>query len=232
MEHKSISLEFKDLSKEKRTAIIAHAVYGVIDRVGDISTKGMFSSSWARKEPIDFLFNHADEDIVGNVLGTYEDEEKAYTKVSFGKWKLGDDVIEMAEAGVLRGASFGYDTEKKEDVLVKSRKIRKLTQVKHLETSLLTRIPANPLAGIVQLNKALNGKEGKEMFAHVERMEKFCRNSTASDETIKLLLSEIDEIKSIFSKYDTASTPLITDGDASANREFADSLYLLTLKHF
>ena len=41
-----IALEFKDLDTSKRTAVIKHAVYTSIDRVKDISTKGMFTKSW------------------------------------------------------------------------------------------------------------------------------------------------------------------------------------------
>jgi HK97 family phage prohead protease len=113
MERKSCSLELKDLDTGKRRAVIAHAVYNSIDLVGDISTKGMFAKSWKESKAIDFLFNHKDDQIVGTVEDVYEDEEKAYSEVKFGKWKLGDDVLEMADAGVLRGASFGYITEKK-----------------------------------------------------------------------------------------------------------------------
>jgi HK97 family phage prohead protease len=154
LEHKPISLELKDLDSSKRTAVIAHAVYGVIDRVGDISCKGMFDKTWKENKSIDFLFNHNEEEVVGSVLRTFDDEEKAYTEVKFGNWTLGNDVLEMADMGVLKGASFGYNTEKKEFATVKGKKVRKLKEVYHGETSLLTKIPANPLAGIVKLNKS------------------------------------------------------------------------------
>lgn len=157
LEHKSISLELKDLDNSKRTAVIAHAVYNVVDRCGDISCKGMFDKTWQENKSIDFLFNHYPDQVVGSVIRTFEDEEKAYTEVKFGNWTLGNDVLEMADMGVLKGASFGYSTEKKEFTTVKGKKVRKLKEVYHGETSLLTKIPANPLAGIVTLNKAFDG---------------------------------------------------------------------------
>lgn len=217
MEVKSITFEIKDMSKDSRTAIIAHAVYNNIDRTGDISTKGMFSSSWERKDAIDFLFNHDTGQVGGNVTRTYEDEQKAYTEVKFGNWKLGDDMIAMIEAGVIKGASFGYETEKKEFIQKEGRKIRVLKQVKHLETSLLTKTPANPLAGVVSLTKDAENAMLLELKQNLSLMESFCRNTTASDTTIIGLLQQVEEYKNIITKYDTASTQVAPDGDASRN---------------
>lgn len=217
MEHKSIPFEIKDMSMDSRTAIIAHAVYNNIDRTGDISTKGMFKSSWERKDAIDFLFNHDTGMVGGNVLRTFEDETKAYTEVKFGNWKLGDDMIAMVEAGVMKGASFGYETEKKEFIQKEGRKIRVLKQVRHIETSLLTKTPANPLAGIVTMSKEAADSMILELKENLANMEKFCRNTNASDATILNILSTVEEYKNIITKYDTVSTPLITDGEASRN---------------
>lgn len=214
MEQKSIHFEVKDMDMSKRTAVIAHAVYGNIDLVGDISTKGMFSSSWSRKDLVSFYLNHNDEKSPGSVLRTFEDEEKAYTEVKFGDWTEGNDAMAMIEhGGVIRGASFGYETEKKEYIEKGNRKVRVLRQVKHIETSILTKQPANPLAGIVSFTKQADVLN--EWKAHIDRIEHFCRNTTASDNTIITLLGEVKAAREIMSKYDTASTPLITDGEAS-----------------
>jgi HK97 family phage prohead protease len=232
MEHKSILFELKDMSKDSRTAIIAHAVYNNIDRVGDISTKGMFSSSWERKDTVDFLFNHDNNrEPAGTVLRTFEDENKAYTEVKFGNWKMGDDVIAMIEAKVIKGASFGYETEKKDYKEVNGRKVRILQQVKHIETSLLTKTPANPLAGVVSLTKAEDIQDFiTEMKSHIRSMENFCRNTNASDEAIKAIMSEVKQAQDLLSKYDTLSTPLITDGDSSRNDSLHKHLLLLNAK--
>lgn len=155
MERKSIPLEFKDIDSSKRTATIAHSVYNTVDRTGDIATKGMFSKSWKEKKDIDFLFNHVDGAVVGNVTGVWEDDNKAYTEVKFGNWTLGDDVLEMAEAKVLKGASFGYAAIRKEFKTVNNRKVRVLKEVIHGETSLVTKTPAHPDAGIIKLTKSL-----------------------------------------------------------------------------
>ncbi len=231
MEIKSIGFEIKDMSKESRTAVIAHAAYGNIDRVGDISTKGMFTSSWERKDTVDFLFNHEVGSVAGNVLRTFEDETKAYTEVKFGNWKLGDDMIAMIDAGVIRGASFGYQTEKKDYKEINGKKVRILRQVKHIETSLLTNNPANPLTGVVTLTKADDIQNFIiELKSHLRQMENFCRNTNSSDETIKAITAEIKQATELLSKYDTGSTPLITDGEPSRNDSFYKQLLLLNAK--
>jgi HK97 family phage prohead protease len=159
-----IQLELKDLDTSKRTAIIRHAVYTSIDRVKDISTKGMFTKSWQENKP-DFLFNHVTGATVGSVINTYDDDNGAYTEVKFGNWTLGNDVLEMASEGVLKGASFGYisDKNKTDYVQIKGQKIRRLKEVKHIETSLLTVLPAHPEAGVMVLNKSLEQIELKQL---------------------------------------------------------------------
>lgn len=228
MEHKSVQLELKDFSPGSRSAVIAHAVYNNIDRVGDISRKGMFNKSWQEYKSIAFLFNHDPKQVVGNVVRTFEDETKAYTEVKFGNWTLGNDVMEMAEAGVLKGASFGYIAEKKDYITVKGKKVRELKEVFHGETSLLTVMPANPLAGIVALTKDVNGIIA-ELKAHIFRMEKFCREAKASDDTIKQVMNELAEAKAIIDNYDTADTHVADEQPASVEEKQDTSTEVLTI---
>jgi len=181
-----IALEFKDLDTSKRTAVIKHAVYTSIDRVKDISTKGMFTKSWNENKP-DFLFNHIEGKTPGPTLRTFEDEGGGYTEVKFGNWTLGNDVMEMASEGVLKGASYGYITEKKDFVQIKGQKIRKLLEVRHIETSLLTVIPAHPEAGIITLNKAFDSLEIKQL-------------STSEQNLLKgLLANDMDNMQKLIS---------------------------------
>jgi len=59
LEYKSLPLQLTDLSTEHRTAVIAHAAYDNIDRLGDVSRKGMFNKSWAEnKGDIGFYLDH------------------------------------------------------------------------------------------------------------------------------------------------------------------------------
>lgn len=217
MERKSITFELKDLDKSKRTAIIAHAAYDNIDFTKDISRKGMFTKSWNEdKENIAFYLNHNDEQAPGKVVDVYEDNKFAYTKAWLGTHTLGNDVLTMMDEGVIKKASFGYATVLSAPIQIKGQKIRELKEVKHYETSVLTKMPANIKAGVMSVNKAFEGvsdKEIKEFYQHLSVMEKFCRNTKASDGCIKAMLEEVENTKQFIKEYNTAFT--LSEPDAS-----------------
>lgn len=302
MERKSVPFELKDIDKGKRIAVIAHAVYNNIDRVDDISRKGMFTKSWNEsKDDIAFYLNHNDEQAPGKVVDVYEDQNNAYTKAWLGTHTLGNDTLIMMDEGVIKNASFGYIVEKSNRLVKDGRNLRELTEVKHLETSVLTKIPANPKAGVRQIQKTLKQIELKQLTAGEQKvlkavlsndqdslaqlitlsnsidqtsdlyttvlyfiqcrigcigdlrgqikyngvddgdgtdsedmadmsmdsmkslkeynqtLEKFIHNTKASDECIKSIQSEHDQVKQFISKYDTASTRLATEPVASKN---------------
>lgn len=156
-EVKSMALELKDVDTTSRTATIAHAHYDNVDRTNDILRKGAFTKSWAEsKSDIAFYFNHNDEQSPGVVLDVSDDNQKAYTHVKCGTHTLGNDVLIMMDEGVAKAASFGYATIKSNPLQVKGKKVRELKEIYHVETSILTKMPANPLAGLVQVNKSFD----------------------------------------------------------------------------
>ena len=217
MERKSISLEVKDLDKSKRTAIIAHAAYDNIDFTQDISRKGMFNKSWSEsKENINLYLNHNDEQSPGKVVDVYEDNQFAFTKAWFGTHTLGNDVLTMMDEGIIKKASFGYITKKSNIISKEGKKVRELKEVQHLETSVLTKMPANIKAGVMSVTKAFEGvteAQIKEFYQHLSTLEKFCRNTKASDGCIKAMLEEVENTKQFISQYNTAFT--LNEPDAS-----------------
>lgn len=234
IEYKSLgSLELSDMDKEHRTAIIAHSHYNNIDRYGDICRKGMFNKSWSEKKASEIRFDidHKPGQQPGLVKSTFENETKAFTKVWFGTHTLGQDTMLMMDEGIIRGASFEFVAEKKAFIDVKGKKVRELKEVQHIATTVTLELPpVNPLAGVVSVTKA--GEINlPELKASLESLEKFCRNTNASDDCIKTILKKVEEIKSIVSINDTADTQLITEPDASV-KEFSNALHLLTLKNF
>lgn len=232
IERKALSsFELSDMDRDHRTAVIAHAHYNNIDRYGDISRKGMFSKSWRelKAEDIRFDIDHNPAKQPGLVKATSESETKAFTKVWFGTHTLGNDTMLMMDEGIIRGASFEFVTEKKADIVVKGRKVRELKEVKHIATTVTLSIPPiNPLAGVVSVTKA--GEINlAELKAGLDKMERFCRDTTASDDCIKNILEQIGEFKSIISANDTVDTQPITEPTTSV-KEFSNALHLLTLK--
>lgn len=232
IEHKAAeAFELTEMNKESRTAVIAHAVYDNIDRLGDISRRGMFNKSWNEKKAIKFLIDHDESQQPGTVVGVYEDEKKAYTKVKFSESTIGTDTMIQMDEGIIRGASFGFYPVKFNRMEVKGKKVRELKEVWHDETTVTKRLgPINPLAGVVKVTKA-DMELLTEYKAHVERLEHFCRNTSASDEAITNILAEVKAAKQIISQYDTVFTPLITEPDASKmeNDSFRNRLLLLNM---
>ncbi len=161
------------MDKSKRTAIIAHAAYDNIDRTNDISRKGMFNKSWGEsKDHINFYLNHNDEQAPGKVIDVYEDDAHAYTKVWLGTHTLGNDVLIMMDEEVIKKASFGYATKKSNPIKVKGMQVRELKEVAHFETSVLTKMPANLLAGVRQVTKSLYDNADTKIISSTENLVK------------------------------------------------------------
>lgn len=233
LEYKAFEpLELSDMSTEHRTAVIAHAAYDNIDKKKDIARRGMFNKSWKERKAIAFLIDHDANQRPGLVVQTYEDEKKAYTKVKFGSHTLGNDTMLMMDEGLITGASFGFYAIKASTIEVKGQKVRELREVIHDETTVTRKLdPINPMAGIVKVTKA-DTDVLHEFKAHIDRLEHFCRDTTASDQTIINLLAEAKAARTIISQYDTADTPQITEPFASRNDNdgFRSKLLLLTMQ--
>ena len=301
VEYKAIPLNLKDVDTSARTAVIAHSAYNNIDRGQDRANKGMFTKSW--KEGIDDIslyFNHDDTQAPGRVIGAHEDNEFAYTEAKMGTHTLGNDVLLMMQEGIIKKASFGFIPMIAPTITVKNVKIRDLKEVKHVETSVLTKLPMNPRANIVavksfdplkldlkaltdqeqtflskiistgnaQIRSALDlsdslspdsdlyswtnrfisqhsswisdaksnlvwgrkdSSELTELKTHAENMERFIRNTRASDDCIKQIETDLIEVKNILSQYDTVDT---SGTKPATSGEAQDELVikLLTLK--
>lgn len=162
MEYKSLNLELDDLSHQKGVATIAHAVYDNIDLVNDVARRGMFTKSWKEAKDaqgvydIFFYLNHDDTQPPGKVTGVHDNESKAFTDVKFGTDTLGRDTLIRLDEGIIRKASFGFNTIKAQP-LPSKKHVRQLMEVKHHETSVLTRLSANPKAGIEMVKKDFKG---------------------------------------------------------------------------
>lgn len=229
-----IQLELKDLDSKSGTGVIKHSVYNSVDLAQDIATKGMFDKTWVEskarniRQRIGLLFNHETKDKVGYVTDVYDDNSAAYTEFKLFGSQI-TRISEYADNDILTGASFGYQTIKKEfTTTAKGQKVRKLLEVKHLETSLLDVQPCHPEAGLLLL-KSLDGIGEDEITelltwgnehitslkSYVQKIESYCRKSKATDETIIGLQNGLIEYKKIITDYDTALTCLIDKPDAS-----------------
>lgn len=191
-----VPLEFKDVDGKKGIVTGYFADFNSIDSDGDIIKPGAFTKTISESGPnskkprIKHLMNHDVSQPLGVLVSLKEDAKGLYYESQLGNHSLGVDFVKMAESGLITEHSIGYRTIKYNQVCPwndwkQGEVARELTELKLWEGSSLTAWGANPntpltsLKSEVEINKLLN---------KADAIEKFCRNSTSTDETIEMLL--------------------------------------------
>jgi uncharacterized protein len=225
---KSFDGEVKDVDMSSRTVTQIFTRYNVKDSDGDYGRKGMFTKTWSENfSRIKHLLNHDTTKPIGLTVKLYDDSDYAYGQSKVGTHSLGDDFIKMAESGLITEASYGYQT-------IKQNKIadgNELLEVKMYEWSSLTAWGANQYTPIVSLSKSMTKETTIDKVANrVKALEKFCKDSTATDETIELLLLELKQLQQLF--IDISTPPVVETVEpeekqidvALAIKQFTESL--------
>jgi len=188
---------FKDVDGKKGIVTGYFAHFDNVDADGDIIRHGAFTKTIketgpASKRPrIKHLLNHDPSLPLGVLTDLKEDAQGLYYESRLGTHSLGQDFVKMAESGLITEHSIGFRTLKRNQLQDYEGYMKnpdkgwfEITEVKLWEGSSLTAWGANemtPLTGMKSISVDLLIKKS-------EAIEKFCRNSTATDETIELLL--------------------------------------------
>lgn len=183
----------KDVDGKKGIITGYFAVFGNVDSDGDLILPGAFLKTIAERGPqsaqprVKFLRNHLVYEPVGNITELKEDSNGLYYEGVPGTHFIGTDTVKMIQSGLITEHSFGFETLDKN---VKSDGTRELKELRLWEGSVLTAWGANEKTGAAAL-KSL-GKEAyiDKLRRETKALETFCRNTTATDETIELLLLE------------------------------------------
>jgi HK97 family phage prohead protease len=150
-------LEIKSLEEQGMFTGYA-AIFGNIDRQGEVITEGAFKASLSRKrKSLPLLWQHNQSEVIGKVSEVKED--------SVGLWVKGNlnldvakakEVYSMLKAGDVSGMSIGYRIKngKRKDGATY------LTELDIFEASIVP-IPANELAEVVSV-KSQEGMSGME----------------------------------------------------------------------
>lgn len=186
---------FKDVDGKKGIVTGYFASFDSLDSDGDVIKKGAFTKTinatgpQSAKPRIKHLLNHDPSQPLGVITMLKEDDKGLYYESKLGSHALGIDFIKMVESNLISEHSIGYQTKTFNQVTAwedyKEGMVRReLTELKLWEGSSLTAWGANsntPMTGMksIEINKLL----GKS-----EAIEKFCRDSKATDETIETLL--------------------------------------------
>jgi hypothetical protein len=185
----------KDVDGKKGIVTGYFADFDTLDSDGDVIKKGAFTKTIAATGPesakprIKHLLNHDPSKPLGVIMILKEDSKGLYYESKLGSHALGIDFVKMVESNLITEHSIGYQTKTFNQVTAwedysEGKVRRELTELKLWEGSSLSAWGANqntPLTGMksIEINKLL----GK-----AEAIEKFCRDSKATDETIETLL--------------------------------------------
>jgi uncharacterized protein len=185
---------FKDIDGKKGIVSGYFANFNSKDSDGDIIVKGAFAKSigdmgpQSAKPRIKHLLNHNVEQPLGSLIVLKEDMQGLYYESQVGTHTLGTDFIKMVESGLITEHSIGFRLIPKEQGGYKydgDTRIIQKTQL--MEGSSLTGWGANEFTPLIGM-KSLSELNLDTILEKQKRIEKFCKDSDATDETIELLL--------------------------------------------
>jgi hypothetical protein len=196
----SISSEIMDMNPIQGIVTGYFSKFNNVDSDGDIMKPGAFTKTISEQGPtsaqprIKHLLNHDPSLPLGKLLTLREDEYGLYYESQVGTHEGGEDFIKMVESGLITEHSIGFKIIKRNQVQSYENYLRnpslgqfEITEVKLYEGSSLTAWGANPLTPITSL-KGDKNLDVDMIVAKSAAIEKFCRNTTATDDTIQMLL--------------------------------------------
>jgi hypothetical protein len=210
-----------------------------VDSDGDIIRPGAFKKSIKENGPnsalprIKHLLNHNSSQPLGVLNSLKEDSTGLLYESQVGTHSLGQDFIKMIESGLITEHSIGFEIVKRNQLQSYEQYIKnpsagwyEITEVKLYEGSSLTAWGANPLTPLTSL-KSMNDLDLDLIAAQQKAIEKFCRNTDATDETIQTLLIHSKQLTQLLldiNKDDTLPGMFPTEPEEdllTAMREFA-----------
>jgi len=202
----NLPTSIKDVDGKKGIITGYASVFNNEDSDGDTIIPGAFTKTILERGPqsaqprIKFLRNHYSWEPIGVLQVLQEDQKGLYYEAQAGTHAIGIDTVKMIESGLITEHSIGFETVRKQVIDPNADwKDRKqiLQEIKLWELSALTAWGANEQTGGATVKSM--GKEAyvKMLNDRQKALEKFCKNTTATDETIELLLLESKQLTQI-----------------------------------
>jgi HK97 family phage prohead protease len=194
-QYKSFQHEVKADSVKEGIISGYFSSFNVEDSYGDTVLPGAFKKTISEQGPnsvqprIKYLLNHDVSLPIGKILSLEEDSYGLKYSAQIGTNAAAVDFMKMVESGLITEHSIGYRTMKaidKEDY-----RKRDLLELKLFEGSALSGWGVNqftPLTGVKSEDQLAQTQK------RIDRLEKFCRNSDATDDTIDMLLLEVKQL--------------------------------------
>lgn len=194
-------LEVKDIDTRQGIVTGYFAAFDITDSDRDIIKRGAFARTIkengpASKNPrIRHLLNHNPSEPLGDIQVLKEDDYGLYYESKVGTHNLGQDFLKMVESKLVREHSIGYSIVKRNQVGQwddpKAGAVYELTELKLYEGSSLTGWGANQFTPLTGMKGEIDLDRIQEQITN---LEKFCRNTDATDQCIELCLLEIKQL--------------------------------------
>jgi HK97 family phage prohead protease len=218
---KGYNEQLRDVDTEKRSVAGYFAVFGNLDLDGDVIERGAFTKTIQERGPegkqlIKYLLDHDKTKAIGKITKLTEDERGLYFEAKIGTHSLGNDFVEMLKSDLINQASIGFRTIKEQfDQVTKSNRIK---EVMLYEGSSVTFLGANPEAGNTWF------KSMDDALEYLGSMEKFIRNSNATDETLEKLENQLKSLLAVLKPSKDTSNEQKADKEIITLNDFKQSL--------
>ena len=209
----------KDVDGKKGIVTGYASNFGNVDSDGDIIRKGAFTKTIRENGPgsthprIKHLMNHDVSLPIAKIVDLKEDDRGLAYESQVGTHTLGVDFIKMVDSGLITEHSIGFKTIKRNQIQdydgYRSNPTKgwhELTELQLFEISSLSGWGANMLTPITGMKSDV---AIDEIVKKQEAIEKFCRNTDASDETVQLLLIHAKQLSQLI--IDLKATQPIID---------------------
>ena len=185
-EYKSLQLEFKDIDEKTMSVAGYFSAFDKVDSYNEVAVKGSFAKSISENfNRIKYLQNHDITKNLGPLEDLREDDYGLFYRAQVLPTTFGKDFMVMAAGGVIKEHSIGY----KEIQSKVEGKIKYITEHMLMEGSALTGWGVMQHTPMVPVFKSLTEAQDR-----IKTLETFVRNTTATDETIQLLMLEIKQL--------------------------------------
>lgn len=197
------SKSIKDV--DKKTGIVTgyYAAFNNVDLGGDLIEPGAFAKTIAERGPqganrVMFLGEHDTYQKLGKPQVLKEDSYGLYHESKISQTTRGKDALILVDDGVWDSFSIGYRT-------ITENRVNDVNHLKELylyEGSLVT-FPMNE-------NAILTGVKSVDIDKierRIKKLEKTCRDTTASDDAIELLLMELKQLQQIIIDLTKSTEP-------------------------
>lgn len=186
----------KDVDDRRRVVTGYFSSFNVVDADGDMIVRGAFAKTIKENGPesekprIKHLLNHDTFKPIGVLTKLVEDNYGLYYESRIGTHSTGNDFVKMAMDGLITEHSIGYRAIIAEDVskdrsIMEGGLLRIIKEIRLYEGSSLTAWGANPDTPLLEIKSEI---DIKKLIEKAEAIDRFCRNSTATDDTIESLL--------------------------------------------